>query len=71
MEQTDTSPARADKTLDAELVALSGGSLPSHVADGQAFIAAVEAGIADLQAGRVVDHATVLAAVRRALRRQS
>ncbi|MBF0374017.1 MAG: ribbon-helix-helix protein, CopG family [Alphaproteobacteria bacterium] len=74
-----TVAARIDEDLDAELdrlaqatgrskSALVGEALRSYVASERQFIEAVEAGIRDLEAGRLVDQQTVVAAVRRAIR---
>jgi predicted transcriptional regulator len=82
MPKSVTVAARVDGSLDAELErlarvtgrtksALVGEALRSYVASERQFIEAVEAGLEDMKAGRVVDHDTVVAAVRRAIRPQS
>jgi predicted transcriptional regulator len=48
--------------------ALVAEALRSYVASERQFIDAVEAGLDDLRAGRVVDHQSVIAAVRRAIK---
>lgn len=82
MAKSVTIAARVDETLDAELdrlasvtgrtkSALVAEALRSYVASERQFIEAVEAGLEDLKAGRLVDHETVAAAVRRAIRPRS
>jgi predicted transcriptional regulator len=79
MSKSVTIAARVDDTLDADLENLASvtgrtksslvvEALRSYVASERQFIDAVEAGLDDLRAGRVVDHETVIAAVRRAIR---
>lgn len=43
-------------------------ALRSYVADERDFLAKVDAGLADLEAGRLADHGTVAAAIRRIYR---
>ena len=79
MTKSVTVAARVDGALDAELEklarvtgrtksALMAEALRSYVASERQFVEAVEAGLEDLAAGRVVDQKTVVAAVRRAIR---
>jgi predicted transcriptional regulator len=79
MSKSVTIAARVDDTLDADLENLASvtgrtksslvvEALRSYVASERQFIDAVEAGLDDLRAGRLVDHETVIAAVRRAIR---
>jgi predicted transcriptional regulator len=76
MGKSVTLAARVDEALDAELTKLvdkSGRSkswlineaLRSYVANEQQFLAAVEEGKQALKEGRVIDHATVVAAFER------
>lgn len=82
MMKSVTIAARVDESLDAELddlakrtgrskSALVAEALRSFVDSERQFIEAVEAGLADLEAGRLVDHSVVAAAVRRAIRPKS
>ncbi len=79
MTKSVTVAARVDPGLDAELdnlsavtgrtkSALVAEAILSYVASEHQFIDAVEAGLDDLRAGRVVDHQSVIAAVRRAIK---
>ena len=74
-----TIAARVDDTLASELDQLAhqtGRSrsvlieqaLRSYVANEREFLAKVDAGLADLEAGRLTDHQTVAAAIRRIYR---
>jgi predicted transcriptional regulator len=76
MGKSVTLAARVDESLDAELTKLvdqTGRSkswlineaLRSYVANEQQFLAAVEEGKQALRDGRVIDHATVVAAFER------
>jgi predicted transcriptional regulator len=76
MSRTVTLAARVDADLDAELARLAATTgrtkswlvneaLRSFVANETQFLAAVEEGKRALQEGRVVDHATVVAAFER------
>jgi predicted transcriptional regulator len=76
MGKSVTLAARVDETLDAELMKLASKTgrskswlineaLRSYVADEQQFLAAVEEGKQALKDGRVIDHATVVAAFER------
>jgi predicted transcriptional regulator len=76
MGKSVTLAARVDEALDAELTKLvdkTGRSkswlineaLRSYVANEQQFLAAVEEGKQALKEGRVIDHATVVAAFER------
>jgi predicted transcriptional regulator len=76
MPKSTTIAARVDADLDAELNRLAKATgrskswlineaLSSFVANEREFIAAVEKGKKALRAGRVVDHATVVAAFER------
>ena len=82
MAKSVTVATRVDAALDAELErladvtgrtksALMAEALRSYVASERHFIEAVEAGLRDLQAGRLVDHDAVVSAVRRAIRPRS
>lgn len=79
MPKSVTIATEVDEALDAELAALARTTgrekatlveeaLRSYVTSERRFIEAVEAGIADLEAGRLVEHETVVAAVGRAVR---
>ncbi len=79
MPKSVTIAARIDAELDADIervAAMTGRSksalvaeaLASYVTSEKQFIEAVEAGLDDLRAGRLVDHETVVAAVRRAIK---
>lgn len=74
-----TLATRVDDALAAELEqlaqqtgrrksALIEQALRSYVASERDFLAKVDAGLADIEAGRVTDHATVAAAMRRIVR---
>jgi len=76
MPKSITIAARVDADLDAELGRLAAATgrskswlineaLRSFVANERQFLAAVEAGKQALREGRVVDHATVVAAFQR------
>jgi len=77
-----TIAVQLDESLDAELDALASSTkraksalvadaLRSYVASERQFMEAVQAGLADLEAGWRVDHDSVVAAVRRAIRLHS
>ena len=76
MSKSVTIAARVDSDLDGELERLAEATgrskswlineaLRSYVANEQQFLAAVEQGKEALRAGRVLDHATVVAAFER------
>lgn len=76
MSKSVTIAARVDSDLDGELERLAEAAgrskswlineaLRSYVANEQQFLAAVEEGKQALRAGRVLDHATVVAAFER------
>jgi predicted transcriptional regulator len=76
MPKSVTIAARVDARLDADLERLANATgrtksrviseaLRSYVANEQQFLAAVEEGKKALRAGKVVDHATVVAAFER------
>jgi predicted transcriptional regulator len=76
MPKSVTIAARVDARLDADLERLANAAgrtkswliteaLASYVANEQQFLAAVEEGKKALRAGKVVDHATVVAAFER------
>lgn len=76
MSKSVTIAARVDSDLDGELERLAEATgrskswlineaLRSYVANEQQFLAAVEEGKEALRAGRVLDHATVVAAFER------
>lgn len=78
MTKSVTIAARVDEGLDAELDRLAqttgrtkstliNTAIRSYVTSEREFIAKVEAGIADFEAGRPVDFETVVAAVRRSI----
>jgi predicted transcriptional regulator len=79
MPNSVTIAADVDEVLDAELAELSRTTgrakallveeaLRSYVVSEKRFIEAVQAGIADLEAGRLMEHDTVVAAVDRIIR---
>jgi predicted transcriptional regulator len=79
MPSSVTIAADVDEVLDAELAELSRTTgrakallveeaLRSYVVSEKRFIEAVQAGIADLEAGRLMEHDTVVAAVDRIIR---
>jgi RHH-type rel operon transcriptional repressor/antitoxin RelB len=82
MPKSVTIAARVDAELDRELERLAEATarskswlineaLRSYIANEQQFLAAVEEGKLALQAGQVVDHATVVAAFERVIKPHS